>query len=326
MARDKSSLDTAKRAKNDEFYTRLEDINDELQHYIHHFKDKHIYLNADNPKYSNFWRWLEERFTDLQLKQLTATYYNEGGQSTVMTLVQRSGGTSVKQSKQLEGDGDFRSDECVALLKQADIVVTNPPFSLFRSYIDQLMAHGKDFIIIGNQNAYTYKNVFPLLKDGAVRIGVNKGAASFIVPCGYENKNVKISEDGTRLVAVAVAWFTTLNHGHTPPPLDLTKVYEGNESDYPYYDNHNAINIDKVKDIPNDYNGVMGVPITFLNKYNPIQFEIIDCMNRYLIIAPVAEKDKGKHMTEINGKRKYARILIKHRKPTQNNPKGGGNH
>ena len=219
----------------------------------------------------------------------------------------------------LKENGDFRSEESIKILKEADIVVTNPPFSLFREYVAQLMEYKKKFLIIGNQNAITYKEIFQLIKENKLWLGVSMNGSNrwFEIPDYYE-KYHKI-ENGKKYAFVAgVVWFTNLDHNKRHEELILYKTYKGNEEDYPKYDNYDAINVDKTKDIPIDYTEAVGVPITFLHKYNPGQFEIIDGLNRYTIldVAGLNENAVAKrlHMTEINGKSKYFRILIKNRK------------
>lgn len=281
-----SNLNKANKAKNDEFYTHLADIEEELQHYEIHFKGKVIYCNCDNPKQSNFWRYFEDNFERLGLTALVSTYFVKEGES-YCTIKYDNGIKKVK----LNGDGDFRSQECIDILKTADIVVTNPPFSLFREYVGQLMEYGKKFLIIGSQNAITYKEFFPLLKDNKVWLGYN-GVKQFIEPSG------KVKKFGN------ICWYTNLLITKRNKPIKLTKYY--NSKEYLRYDNYDAINIDKVKDIPMDYEGVMGVPISFMDKYCPEQFEIVG-LDRYT----VPKEDLIEGRLAINGQTKYARILIK---------------
>lgn len=277
------NLNKARIAKNDEFYTQYKDIEKELQHYTKHFIDKIVYCNCDDPEWSNFWKYFKNNFHNLQLKKLISTHYNKGEASYKLEY---DGVNTVKTS--LIGDGDFRSDECIQILKEVDIVVTNPPFSLFRSYVAQLVEYGKDFIVIGSQNAITYKEVFPLLKDNKLSLGIN-AVKEFTRPDG------KIQRFGN------ICWFSTFNDIKNTK-LNLIKKY--NPIDYPKYDGYDIINVNKVKDIPYDYTGVMGVPITFLDKYNPDDFTILGIANseRYLFYEC---------STVINGKNTYQRILIK---------------
>ena len=285
---DHSLLDKAKINKKDEFYTQLIDIEKEMIHYTKHFRDKVVYCNCDNPEYSNFWKFFYEHFEELGLKGLNATYF---GTEVVVT--------------QLHENGDFRSTECIQVLEQSDIIVTNPPFSLFREYISQLDRYDKDFLIISNINAITYKEVFPLIQSNKAWLGVcfGRGISGFIVPESYElyGTETKVDENGKRIISPNnCMWLTSLDNEKRHQPIKLIKQYEGNEEAYPFYDNYQGINVNKTQDIPMDYMGAMGVPITFLNKYDPEQFEIIKFRK--------GDDDKD---LRINGKAPYFRILIK---------------
>ena len=259
-----ASLKKAKATKNDEFYTQITDIEKELKHYREHFKDKVVFCNCDDPQSSNFWKFFFKQFEVLGLKKLISTHYvkdNTFEKSYVLIVESVPGvGVFITENKDFEGNGDFRSEECIEYLKQADIVVTNPPFSLFREYVAQLMEYEKKFLIIGNMNAITYKEFFPLLKDNKVWIGYN-AVKEFKQP------------DGTMKQFGNICWFTNLDIKKRHENLILTEKYT--PENYPKYDNYDAIEVSKVADIPKDYDGVMGVPITFLDKYNPEQFEII---------------------------------------------------
>lgn len=295
---DHSILDNAKVNKKDEFYTRLCDIEKEMVHYVKHFRSKIVYCNCDNPQNSNFWIYFYEHFKELGLKELYATHY---GNKTSFYIYD---GENIK-IKPLVGNGDFRSDECLKLLKKSDIVVTNPPFSLFREYINQLSKNNKDFLIICNINAITYKEVFPLIQNNKAWLGVGfgRGISGFIVPNSYElyGTETLIDNNGNRIVSPNnCMWLTTLDNEKRHRKLNLVKQYKGNEEDYPKYDNYNGINVNKTQDIPCDYFGAMGVPITFLNKYDPEQFEIIK----------FRKGDDGKDLL-IKGKAPYFRIIIK---------------
>ena len=261
VAADNNRLHVAKANKNDEFYTSLKDIEDELVYYREHFRGKTIFLNCDDPDYSNFWRWFENRFESLKLKKLISTHYEMNGSPSykLEMIPNPDGGAPIKNKIPLEGDGDFRSDECIELLKEADIVVTNPPFSLFREYVSQLMEYNKKFLIIGNKNAVTYKEIFPLLKDDKAWIGFRPINADM--------------ENGRHIKHIQACWFTNLDHEKRHEDLDLYRRYFPNE--YPKYDNYDAIDVSEVEAIPKDYSGVMGVPITWIDKYCPEQFEII---------------------------------------------------
>ena len=284
------NLQLAFKVKNDEFYTKLTDIEKELMHYKEMFVGKTIYCNCDNPTKSNFVKWFYRRFNMLHLKRLIVTAYNKDGfglywdtdfsKLDIKTIYIND--WIENDVRYLSGNGDFRSDECIDLLKQADIVVTNPPFSLFREYVKVLMDNNKDFLILGNMNAITYKEVFPYIKENKIGLGYLNGAKSFITPDGVEQKFGNIF------------WYTTLPIAKYKEELILYKHYTPEE--YPKYDNYDAINVDKTCDIPADYDGAMGVPISFIEKYNPNQFEIID------EIRPV-----------VNEVVKYVRIIIKNK-------------
>ena len=280
------NLQKAKKAKNDEFYTKLTDIEKELMHYKEVFVGKTIYCNCDDPVKSNFVQWFYMRFNILHLKRIIVTAYNSVGcglywDSDFATVDPKSIDISKeieKDVRNLNGDGDFRSDECIDLLKQADIVVSNPPFSLFREYVAQLMVYDKKFIIVGNQNAITYKEIFPLIKDNKMWLGysIHSGDREFQVPDNYPitASGYRIDADGTKYIRVkGVRWFTNMRNSTETDMLILFRKYT--PESYPKYDNYDAINVDKTCDIPADYDGVMGVPITFLDKYNPKQFKIL---------------------------------------------------
>lgn len=313
-----SNLAAAKRAKNDEFYTQLTDIEKELVHYKEQLRGKVIFCNCDDPTWSNFWRYFHLNFAHIGLKKLIATHFDpekptykleyEGGNDTDVEA-------GVKT--ELTQNGDFRSPECIELLKECDVVVTNPPFSLFREYVAQLMEYGKKFIIIGNQNAITYKEFFPLLKDNKVWIGqsIHSGDREFEIPDTYEVRTKSLRIEGNRrfIRVPGVRWYTNMDVKYRHEPLILFRRYSDNPNKYPRYDNYDAINVDKVSDIPEDYEGVMGVPITFLDKYCPEQFEILDA-NGYRISDSVPVKKHGLIKDKdgsIQGKPKYARILIR---------------
>ncbi|MBQ3019605.1 MAG: adenine-specific methyltransferase EcoRI family protein [Clostridia bacterium] len=276
-----TTLHRASAAKNDEFYTQLTDIEKELKHYKGHFQDKIVFCNCDDPEYSNFWKYFQLNFYYLGLKKLIATHYEIDKPSYKMEIVRQDKGVQMGipdyVKTPLQENGDFRSDECVGILKEADIVVTNPPFSLFREYLAQLIKNNKKFVIIGNQNVITYKEVFPLLKENKVWFGFNNGAQAFRVPDTFERNNTYI-ENGAKYAKFGnICWATNLDISKRHEELFLYKNYTPEE--YPTYDNYNAINVNKVQDIPCDYFGVMGVPITFMDKYNPEQFEIVGLLN-----------------------------------------------
>lgn len=351
-------LSAAKSAKKDEFYTQLTDIERELQHYWPHFKDKVVLCNCDDPYESNFFKYFALRFNQLGLKKLICTCYDgspvmgtelslfaldaQGEQKKVAYKVEISEVSDVngdgavdlsdveyliQNDKNvlscLKGNGDFRSKECIELLKQADIVVTNPPFSMFREYIGQLMEYKKKFVIVGHQNAITYKEVFPLLQSNKVWLGYGfKGAAAhFNSP--YDDIATAGDHRDNMIRVSGVNWFTNLEIPKRNEELDLICRYSLEE--YPMYDNYNAINVGKTQDIPCNYSGIMGVPITFLDKYNPNQFEIIwQASGNTRASAPscvlkevgyMAHPDDRGGCGVVNGKRQYSRILIRNKHP-----------
>ena len=320
MARNATNklLQQAKKSKSDEFYTQFSDIESELQHYKNHFKNKVVYCNCDDPTISNFFKYFALNFKTLGLKKLIASCYREQEIDLFNSNKTENGsfyeytGTDeeniVPTSKDIiyfKGDGDFRSSESIELLKQSDIVVTNPPFSLFREFIAQLVKYEKDFLIIGNINAITYKEIFRLIKENKAWLGINlgRGVSGFIVPEHYElyGTETKIDSFGNRIISPNnCLWLTNLDTSKRHEDIELTKKYYGKESDYSKYDNYNGINVDKTQNIPMDYEGFMGVPITFLHKFNPDQFEIIK----------FRKGDDEKDLS-INGKCPYFRIIIK---------------
>ena len=380
------NLHAAKKAKKDEFYTQLTDIERELQHYWPHFRGKVVLCNCDDPYESNFFKYFALRFNQLGLKKLICTCYD--GSPVVGTELQlpfewgdeaqsdnsqaaetiplygskRAYKVEITQVDDRNGDGavdlcdvqellkndrnaistlkqhgDFRSQECIELLRQADIVVTNPPFSLFREYLAQLVEYDKKFLIIGNVNAVTYKEVFPLIKENRLWFGpsISSGDRKFNVPDDYplNAAGCGIDPDGRRYIRVkGIRWFTNLDHKKRHEMLDLVCRYSPEE--YPKYDNYDAINVDRTSDIPYDYDGVMGVPITFLDKYNPEQFEIVEFRKgqdgKDLVYSKLAGGGQSATLlqntrpsmpigglmnnpkdTVVNGKSKYARILIR---------------
>lgn len=321
-----NNLKKARAGKNDEFYTELTDIEKELRHYKQHFKDKVVFCNCDDPRISNFFHYFSYNFENLGLKKLITTCYknqsrdlfseHKSEKAIYLEYTGDKNGDKIPNPEEigiidLNGDGDFRSVECIELLKQADIVVTNPPFSLFREYVAQLIEYDKKFLIIGNQNNVTYKETFKLVKENKIWTGVDNGGTKwFKVPAHYEietETRIKI-ENGQKYFSMgSVSWFTNLDNRKRNEHLILYKTYYGNETEYPKYDNYDVINVDKVSDIPMDYNGFMGVPITFIDKYNPEQFEILG-------IANSARCIDFECYTIINGKKIYNRIIIRNKK------------
>lgn len=302
-----ANLTNAKKAKNDEFYTQLTDIEKEMRHYKDFFKGKVVYCNCDDARESNFFKYFSLNFEHLGLKKLISTGYKADGKGVVLVYEGDKNGNRIVDNEEiivneLEGNGDFRSAECIEFLKEADVVVTNPPFSLFREYVAQLMEYGKKFLIIGPQNAVTYKEIFPLIKDDKMWWGTD--CIRWFIVSEKMNKATKISYNGETIAeGDRSRWFTNIPHNKRNEELDLYRKY--NETDYPKYDNYDAIEVSKVADIPMDYDGVMGVPITFLDKYCPSQFEIIAQMAN----TNVDEYNFGYPF--VFGKKKYARILIR---------------
>jgi hypothetical protein len=306
MPNTSEKLHAANKAKNDEFYTQLSDIENELWHYRDFFRGKTILCNCDDPEWSNFWKYFAMNFDFFGIKKLIATHYEKGKQSYKLELCNDENKDGKIDGKDLiktdlSGDGDFRSPECVEILKEADIVITNPPFSLFREYVAQLMRYGKKFIVIGNQNAITYKEIFPLIKNNDMWLGFGfSGNAAYFVSDKYTDY-AHASQHKKGMIRVSgVVWFTNIDIKKRHEKIVLTSVYKGNESHYPFYDNYKAINVNKTLDIPEDYLGEIGVPITFLDKYNPDQFEIV----RF------RKGNDGKDLS-INGKCPYFRIIIR---------------
>ena len=349
----KRSLDAAKAAKQDEFYTQLPDIERELQHYWHHFRGKVVLCNCDDPYESNFFKYFALRFNQLGLKKLICTCYNgspvQGDELMIdfgdfsddpkkiafkveITEVNDMNGDGAvdlsdvqyllkndKNVLSLLKTGDFRDPECIELLIEADIVVTNPPFSLFREYLRKLLEYNKKFLIIGNQNVLTYKDIFMQLKNNNIWLGYKSGDMSFMVPDDYEPRTTRYWQDknGQKWRSMGnIYWITNIDHSKRHENLDLICKYD--PLDYPTYDNYDAIEVKRTLDIPFDYEGVMGVPVTFLDKYNPEQFEIIG-------LAASASYDKHVVGIEfkgskdarplINNRNTYARILIRNKHP-----------
>ena len=297
------NLNKAKEAKKDEFYTQLEDINNELRHYREHFRGKTVLCNCDDPRVSNFFTYFAYNFEFLGLKKLITTCYknqnidlfsqNKSEQAVYLVYEGDKNGDHIPNAeeigvKPLKGDGDFRSKECIELLKEADIVVTNPPFSLFREYVAQLMEYDKKFLIIGNQNAVSTKEIFPLIMQNKMWMGasIHSGDRKFWVPDDYELNaaGCGIDETGRKFIRVkGVRWFTNLDYKERHEDLILYKTYSPEE--YPKYDNFDAIEVSKTENIPADYEGMMGVPLTFLDKYSPDQFEILGITKTWFGLA-----------------------------------------
>ena len=298
-----ANLNKAKEAKNDEFYTQLTDIEKEMKHYKQHFKGKTVFCNCDDPEHSNFWLYFSLNFDELQLKKLIATHYDKEKPSYKLEMWRDSAGVH-SGIKTLTQNGDFRSPESIELLQESDIVVTNPPFSLFREYVMQLMEYEKKFLIIGRTDACNYKEIFPLLKDNQIWYGYNK-VKEFVIPGGAIKKFGNIT------------WFTNLDITKRYEDLVLYKQYS--PSEYPKYDNYDAINVDKVADIPEDYAGVMGVPVTFFESYNPNQFVVLGITASSPELTGGLQTKTGSTKCFVKEKAKYARLLIKRKERVNEN-------
>lgn len=308
-----NNLHNAKRAKNDEFYTRLEDIEKEMCHYREHFRGKVVYCNCDDPKESNFFKFFSLQFEFLGLKKLISTGYKENGHGVACIYEGDKNENNLPDDSEirtyeLQGNGDFRSEECIEFLKEADVVVTNPPFSLFREVVAQLVEYNKKFLLLGNNNAITYKEIFPLIMSNKMWLGYsNNKTMEFVLSDSY--KKWDRIENGKKIGKVpAISWFTNLEHDHRNRPLDLTQRYDPRY--YPKYDNYNAIECSKVMDIPRDYDGVIGVPITFLDKYCPNQFRIIGCTESEGKGFSNGLWNGGVTQPMVNNKRIYKRLFI----------------
>ena len=333
-----SDLNAAKKAKKDEFYTQLSDIENELRHYKEHFRGKTVLCNCDDPRVSMFFHYFAYQFEALGLKRLITTCYknqtpdlfsqHDCERAIWLEYLGDKNGNRVPDPeeigiRQLQGDGDFRSQECIELLKQADIVVTNPPFSLFREYVALLMKYQKKFLIIGNLNALKYKEIFPLIQKKELWLGasIHSGDRKFGVPDTYPLNAVGcgIDQKGQRFICVkGVRWFTNLDYPQRHEDLILFRNYTPEA--YPRYVNYDAIEVSKTEDIPCDYDGLMGVPITFMDKYNPEQFEIIGVSlvlgNKKPADLPKDKQGGPAFYLKENGeyRRLYDRIVIRRRK------------
>lgn len=312
-------LTESKRAKKDEFYTQLDDIEKELIHYSHLFKDKVVYCNCDDVNKSQFYTYFSENFEELGLKKLITSCFREIYTDNKGYWSEFDGNLLIRHD--FKGSGDFRGAESIQLLSEADIVVTNPPFSLFREYVAQLIEHDKDFLILGNINAVTYKDIFPLFKSEQMWYGysIKSGDREFEVPSTYPLTalSTRIDEEGRKFVRVkGVRWFTNMDYNARYTNITLDKVYTPTE--YPFYDNYRAINVGRTRDIPRRYSGVMGVPISFLDRYNPEQFTLLGAdtdINRGLLDYLIRPEWEGKlDRGYLNNKRLYSRILIEHKK------------
>ncbi len=330
MANKNTILHKAKASKKDEFYTQLPDIERELRHYKKYFKDKVVYCNCDDPRVSNFFHFFSYNFEKLGLKKLIATCYknqnmdlfsqNDSEKAIYLEYNGDRNGNNIPDSdeigiKPLKGDGDFKSQESIELLKQADIVVTNPPFSLFSEYVTQLIKFEKKFLIIGHQNSITYKDIFPLIKENKLWLGFGfkRNMAHFINRHYVDYASDADHQEGMIRVS-GVQWFTNLDTKKRHEEIILYKTY--NPEDFPKYDNYNAIEVSKTVNIPIDYEGAMGVPITFMNKYNPEQFEIIGATESEGkgFSNGLWVEQSGVSQPLVNQKRVYKRIFIRNKK------------
>lgn len=333
-------LNKASVSKKDEFYTTFEDIEKEMIHYTDYFSGKIVFCNCDNPLSSEFFRYFLLNFTKLGIQELRSSHYayssNSDGKAYIAQInnVPVFPDNSIDFDKlflmkgnsytQLHNDGDFRSDEVIEITQSSDVIITNPPFSLFRDFVHQLQELEKDFIILGNMNAVTYKEVFPLFRDNKIWYGtsIRSGDRKFYVPKDYplSAAGCGVDEKGKEFIRVkGVRWFTNIDNGRRHEPIPLSKVYEVEK--YPKYDNYDAINVGKTLDIPVGYDGIMGVPITFLDRYNPDQFEILMLANGNARTSESPEllnevgydlhKDDKGGVGIVNGKRVYVRILIR---------------
>ena len=332
MANENSGLHSAKRNKKDEFYTQIVDIERELRHYRNHFKGKVVYCNCDDPYVSAFFEYFTKNFEFLGIKKLITTCYksqrmdlfSQNDSEQAIKLEYLGGAPNSLPTPDdigvtpLKGDGDFLSDECINILKESDIVVTNPPFSLFREYVVQLAEYNKNFVIIGHQNAITYKGVFPLIKGNKMWLGYGfkRNMAHFIAPHYEDTASDADHREGLIRVS-GVVWYTNLDHNMRHEEIILVQRYKDNESEYPAYDNYDAIEVSRTQNIPMDFDGVMGVPITFLTKYNPEQFEIIGATESEGIgfSCGLWKPESGVAQAVINGKRVYKRLFIRNRNP-----------
>ena len=314
-----ANLNRAGKNKEDEHYTKITDIEKELRYYKHYFKDKTIFCNCDDPEYSNFWKYFELNFTELGLKKLISTHYETQIPSYKLELIEDVNGDGKITSKDiiktpLKQNGDFRSPECIEILKEADLVITNPPFSLISEYILQLVEYKKKFLIIGRETVITNKEIFPLLRDGIIWLGYNYGEMEFVVPADYEPRETRYREEnGIKYHSLGnTLWLTNLDIPKRHEDYKAFRTFQ--KENYEMFDNYDAICINKLTDIPIDYDGVMGVPITILHNHNPEQYEIVGLLAgniRGLAGIPSKINKDGPY---VNGKLKFGRVLIRNKR------------
>lgn len=313
-----SNLNKAGIAKEDEFYTKITDIEKELRHYRDYLRDKVVFCNCDDPETSNFWLYFRLNFYELGLKKLISTHFEADKPSYKLEIVSTDKDAQLGLPEYIKTpltqNGDFRSPECIEILKEADVVITNPPFSLFREYVAQLVEYNKKFIIIGRETAITYKEIFTLLRDGIVWLGYNNGDMEFLVPDYYEPRETRYREEnGQKYRSLGnIIWLTNIDIPKRHDDIIVYKSYSPEE--YQKYDNYDAININKIADIPADYDGVMGVPITLFHKHNPEQFEIIGLLAGNIKGLAGIPSKSGKDGPYINGKLKFGRILVRNKR------------
>lgn len=313
-----SNLNKAGIAKEDEFYTKITDIEKELRYYRDYLRGKVVFCNCDDPETSNFWLYFRLNFYELGLKKLISTHFEADKPSYKLEIVSTDKDAQLGLPEYIKTpltqNGDFRSPECIEILKEADVVITNPPFSLFREYVAQLIEYNKKFIIIGRETAITYKEIFTLLRDGIVWLGYNNGDMEFLVPDYYEPRETRYREEnGQKYRSLGnIIWLTNIDIPKRHDNIIIYKSYSPEE--YQKYDNYDAINVNKIADIPADYDGVMGVPITLFHKHNPEQFEIVGLLAGNIKGLAGIPSKSGKDGPYINGKLKFGRILVRNKR------------
>ena len=319
MAKTKNTnLNKAGLAKEDEFYTKITDIEKELRHYRDFLRGKTVFCNCDDPETSNFWLYFRLNFYELGLKKLISTHFEADKPSYKLEIISTDSNDQLGLPEYiktpLKQNGDFRSPECIEILKEADVIITNPPFSLFREYVNQLVEYKKKFIIIGRETAITNKDIFVYLRDGLMWLGYNSGDMEFLVPDYYEPRETRYREEnGQKYRSLGnIIWLTNIDIPKRHEDIIIFKSYS--PGDYQKYDNYDAINVNKIADIPADYDGIMGVPITIFHKHNPEQFEIIGLLAGNIKGLAGIPSNSGKDGPYINGKLKFGRILVRNKR------------